>query len=128
MRSFLKFGYPYGLIGAGSLIAIGSAAFHRPTMRFGLAMLGWSLCVLAAHGISRRLVARGILPLPQRVRRRRQGVWADPPVAELDKSTVGLLLASRLRREPGLRVVAPGQGRDWPAPPSDGLWDRELDG
>jgi hypothetical protein len=62
-------------------------------------------------------------------RRREQGVWADPPVAELDKSTLGLLLADRLRRDPALHVVvARREARPTPPASNHDLWDRELDG
>jgi hypothetical protein len=62
-------------------------------------------------------------------RRRDEGIWADPPVAELDKSTFGRLLANRLRRDPRLRVVAPRpEARPTPPASDQGLWDRELDG
>ena len=53
------------------------------------------------------------------------GRWLDAPVAELDKSTVGKLLASRASRDPGLHVVV----RSTPPPAcSDALYDAELDG
>jgi hypothetical protein len=62
-------------------------------------------------------------------RRRDQGVWADPPVAELDKSTLGLLLADRLRRDPALHVVvARPEASPTPLASNHELWDRELDG
>jgi hypothetical protein len=53
------------------------------------------------------------------------GHWLDAPVAELDKSTTGRLLASRLGRVPGLHVDTR------PRPPRDDgnpLYDAELDG
>jgi hypothetical protein len=53
------------------------------------------------------------------------GKWVEAPVAELDKSTFGKLLASRLRREPGLDVV---KSTERPEVCSDALYDPELDG
>lgn len=53
------------------------------------------------------------------------GHWLDAPVAELDKSTIGKLLASRLRREPSLHVVI---GPATPKAITDPLYDPELDG
>ncbi len=57
-----------------------------------------------------------------------QGRWLDAPIAEVDKSTCGLLLANRWRRDPSLRVIASQGGRDSTPGPHGGLWDRELDG
>jgi hypothetical protein len=53
------------------------------------------------------------------------GNWLGAPVAELDKSTCGKLLASRLRREPGLHVVI---RHETPRICTDALYDPELDG
>ncbi len=72
---------------------------------------------------------------PQGGRRRPKagGNWLAAPVAEIDKSTTGQLLASRLRRDPNLNVEA-RSGTSPDADPRagplgrDGLWDRELDG
>jgi hypothetical protein len=61
--------------------------------------------------------------------RRRQtnaGNWLSAPIAEVDKSTCGKLLASRMRREPGLRVVV--ASREPPPACSDAFYDPELDG
>jgi hypothetical protein len=57
-----------------------------------------------------------------------EGNWLDAPIAEVDKSTIGKLLASRMRREPGLHVVV--RGRDSSPEPfrQDALYDAELDG
>jgi hypothetical protein len=53
------------------------------------------------------------------------GRWLEAPVAELDKSTIGKLLASRASRDPSLHVVV----RNTPPPVcSDALYDAELDG
>ncbi len=53
------------------------------------------------------------------------GRWLEAPVAELDKSTVGKLLASRASRDPSLHVVV----SNTPPPVcSDALYDPELDG
>jgi hypothetical protein len=57
------------------------------------------------------------------------GQWVEAPIAEVDKSTFGKLLASRMQREPRLNVVV--RGRDAGTPPvgSDSpLYDAELDG
>jgi len=60
------------------------------------------------------------------------GTWHGAPVAEVDKTTTcGRLLASRARREPGLRVVESrgGPPTDEATPgPFGSVWDRELDG
>jgi hypothetical protein len=65
---------------------------------------------------------------PYQFRRPEAGTWLDAPIAEVDKSTMGKLLASRMRREPGLHVVV--RGRDATSEPirSDALYDAELDG
>jgi hypothetical protein len=57
-----------------------------------------------------------------------EGIWLDAPIAEVDKSTIGKLLASRMSREPGLHVVV--RGRDAAPEPFrlDTLYDAELDG
>jgi hypothetical protein len=68
----------------------------------------------------------------RQLRRRRprseEGIWRDAPIAEVDKSTIGKLLASRMRREPGLHVVV--RGPDSAPEPfrQDALYDAELDG
>jgi hypothetical protein len=56
------------------------------------------------------------------------GRWLDAPIAEVDKSTVGKLLASRMRREPGLHVVVRGRTAEPHPASSDCLYDPELDG
>ena len=56
------------------------------------------------------------------------GRWVDAPIAEIDKSTVGKLLASRMRRDPGLQVVVRGRTAESHPASSDGLYDPELDG
>jgi hypothetical protein len=62
---------------------------------------------------------------PYRPMRTNAGRWLEAPVAELDKSTIGKLLASRASRDPSLHVVV----RSTPAPIcSDALYDAELDG
>ena len=62
--------------------------------------------------------------LYHRPRQTDAGRWVEAPVAELDKSTFGKLLASRVKREPRLRVVPSN-----PPPASlDALYDAELDG
>ena len=53
------------------------------------------------------------------------GNWLEAPVAELDKSTCGKLLASRLRRQPSLHVVV---NHETPKVCTDALYDPELDG
>lgn len=55
------------------------------------------------------------------------GRWVAAPIAEIDKSTVGKLLASRLQREPGLRALRYGTTEPNPAS-FDSLYDPELDG
>ena len=60
-----------------------------------------------------------------RPRKTDAGKWVDAPIAELDKSTCGKLLASRMRREPGLHVVVRPEA---PPPCTDALYDPELDG
>jgi hypothetical protein len=62
---------------------------------------------------------------PYRPRDTGAGRWLEAPVAELDKSTVGKLLASRASRDPGLHVVV---SRNEPPVCSDALYDPELDG
>jgi len=57
-----------------------------------------------------------------------QGRWLDAPIAEVDKSTCGLLLGNRWRRDPSLRVIASRGGPDAGPGPHGGLWDRDLDG
>jgi hypothetical protein len=53
------------------------------------------------------------------------GRWLEAPVAELDKSTIGKLLASRASRDPSLHVVV----RNTPPPTcTDALYDPEIDG
>ncbi len=53
------------------------------------------------------------------------GRWLEAPVAELDKSTIGKLLASRASRDPGLHVIV----RSTPTPTcTDALYDPEIDG
>ncbi len=54
-----------------------------------------------------------------------RGRWLWAPVAELDKSTTGKLLAGRMRREPGLKVVIRASR---PPPSTDALYDAQLDG
>jgi hypothetical protein len=53
------------------------------------------------------------------------GNWLEAPVAELDKSTFGELLARRLRRQPELHVVV---RHETPKVCTDALYDPELDG
>jgi hypothetical protein len=67
------------------------------------------------------------IPSTRRYRPRNTGAgrWLEAPVAELDKSTIGKLLASRASRDPSLHVVV----RSTPDPVcSDALYDAELDG
>ena len=64
---------------------------------------------------------------PRRYRPRDTGAgrWLEAPVAELDKSTVGKLLASRASRDPSLHVVVSSHR---PPASTDALYDPELDG
>jgi len=66
-----------------------------------------------------------ILTRRYRSRDTTSGRWLEAPVAELDKSTLGKLLASRASRDPSLHVVV----RSTPPPVcTDALYDPELDG
>ncbi len=56
------------------------------------------------------------------------GRWVNAPIAEVDKSTVGKLLASRMGREPGLHVVVRGRTPDLDPLRADALYDPEIDG
>jgi len=60
------------------------------------------------------------------------GKWEGAPVAEIDKSTTGRLLAGRVRRDPSLLrnvSLTPSPPEPGSTPPRrDGLWDRDLDG
>jgi len=108
---------------------VGASVYGVGAPRLGGVLL-FSGVILILRLAADRAAGRPWVPAaPRSYRPRNQGVWEDPPVAELDKSTFGLLLASRLRRVPGLRVAEPRTVRN-PAPPgsSDELWDRELDG
>ena len=73
-----------------------------------------------AHAWSLR---RGYRPRPTDA-----GQWIDAPIAEIDKTTVGKLLASRMRRTPGLHVVVRGDSAESHPASSDALYDPELDG
>jgi hypothetical protein len=63
-----------------------------------------------------------------RYRRPEAGNWLEAPIAEIDKSTTGKLLANRMAREPGLHVVVRGRGSAPEPVRSDALYDEELDG
>jgi hypothetical protein len=119
--------------GVVALLLIGAIrlGLRPPQLRGGAALAVFFLLsrILFEAARSRKGDIPSVRNAWQAPRRRDQGVWADPPVAELDKSTFGRLLADRLRRNPGLRVVvAPRQSPPLPPASTDGLWDRELDG
>ena len=56
------------------------------------------------------------------------GRWLHAPVAEVDKSTLGNLLANRMKRNPGLNVVVRGASTPMNPAALDQLYDYELDG
>jgi hypothetical protein len=66
---------------------------------------------------------RGYTPRPTNA-----GHWVEAPIAEVDKSTMGQLLASRMRREPGLHVVVRSPSSAPEPIRLDALYDAELDG
>jgi hypothetical protein len=68
------------------------------------------------------------LPTHRPKKRRDEGIWQDAPIAVVDKSTIGKLLASRMRREPGLQVVVRGQDAAPEPFRLDELYDPEVDG
>jgi len=57
-----------------------------------------------------------------------QGRWLDAPIAEVDKSTCGLLLANRWQKDPKRRIIASREKSDPTPTPHGELWDRDLDG
>lgn len=96
----------------------------------GVALSAW--IIMATSARSARQQPRGD-EIPPRSRRhvlKPGGDWLGAPVAEIDKSTTGQLLAGRLRRNPEIQIShhpAPAEPVHQP-PRRDALWDRELDG
>ncbi len=115
------------IVPVGLLVVAGSVAGRRWTFLFAWAAI--QLVVFFgrmrdARWIDREAHARSI-GRRYRPTRTDAGRWTAAPIAEIDKSTCGKLLAGRLRRNPGLKVVV---GRGPAGPPSDVLYDPELDG
>jgi len=109
----------------GIVVILGS---HRSVPRIMIPMGVYLLsCLVVLARLTRWGTARSFEPRTLRYRPRPTdaGQWLDAPIAEIDKSTCGKLLASRLRRQPGLHVVVHSPG---PKPCTDALYDPELDG
>jgi hypothetical protein len=110
---------------------IGNLYFTRKSMfsirimlLAGIAILLTALVFQAS--IIRKFKSDLLIPRqPYQPRPTDAGNWLEAPVAELDKSTCGKLLASRLRRQPGLHVVV---RPETPRNCTDALYDPELDG
>jgi hypothetical protein len=128
--------YPSVLAGV-SLSLVMWAAVSGPRMflfPFGLTLIVSLWIAEIAERLERGSTSRTIADDPPRPRWGRRpyepmrsdaGRWVDAPVAELDKSTIGKLLASRASRDPGLHVVVPS---NHPPACTDALYDPELDG
>jgi hypothetical protein len=126
-RAYLK-GFAAIVVVALLLVGVASLGLLRPGRGAVLLVIVWFV-VHDNFLRNRERDAAGARNAWRTPRRRDQGVWADPPVAELDKSTLGLLLADRLRRDPALHVVV-ARPEATPTHPASNheLWDRELDG
>jgi hypothetical protein len=104
-----------GLFGQRFLLILGAL------VHVGTTVIAWRLRPDKSRGI------KDVIASARRYRPRDTdaGRWLEAPVAELDKSTIGKLLASRASRDPSLHVVV---RRTPPPVSSDALYDAELDG
>ncbi len=125
-RDILILAAVFGMVGLGSLsVVLGS---YQRALLCALAIAIYACAAaIRLRGWARR--APGESPRrcfrSYRLKPTDAGRWVDAPVAELDKSTFGKLLASRAGRDPGLHVVV---RRSPPEVRSDSLYDDELDG
>ena len=117
---------------AGLAIVV-SGVLTRPRAMSIIRLIGFGIQVYFFYRIFtavRKLTGSESDGAPRHVRKTRseEGRWLDAPIAEVDKSTTGILLGNRWKRDPSLRVMVRRGGTDATPSPHGGLWDRELDG
>ncbi len=122
MRSLFRFGMVLVIVPGVAAVLIWLCS----TTRFVIGVIVFFL--LYAWVLTRAKLAFHRNGRPYLLRRPDAGKWLEAPIAEVDKSTMGKLLASRMRREPGLHVVVRGNAQPLEPIRQDSLYDAELDG
>ena len=109
-----------------ALVATSGVVFSQARPFFPFSMGFCVALILSIHRVAgSRSGPSGPRLWSYRFRNPDAGRWLEAPVAELDKSTVGKLLASRASRDPSVHAVVGGSKSP---DRSDTLYDPEIDG